>query len=72
MYAYTMMLGPNAGRSTTDVEQYIRWLSGLTVVTPEHAQRIRDVVRECEETDRIDDQPIKVAAKVRHPSEFKE
>ena len=30
------------GRRTTDVEQYIRWISALCIVPPEMAQGIRD------------------------------
>lgn len=43
---YHMLKGSHNGHSTTDVEQYIRWLSELTVVTPEHAQKLRNVVAE--------------------------
>lgn len=46
MLAYRMMMGPDAGHLTTDVEQYIRWLSSVTVVTPEHAQKLREVARQ--------------------------
>ena len=31
---------------TTDVEQYIRWLSRLIEVPPDHAQALRDAAAE--------------------------
>ncbi|KKL20948.1 hypothetical protein LCGC14_2450320 [marine sediment metagenome] len=58
MLTYRMMAGPEAGHLTTDVEQYIRWLSKLVEVTPEHAQELRNAAAEGKanaETNRVID-----------------
>ena len=41
MLKYSMLKGKHAGRTTTDVEQYIRWLSDTAIVTPETADYLR-------------------------------
>lgn len=65
MLTYRMMVGPDAGHLTTDVEQYIRWLSSVTVVTPEHAQKLREAARQAAEhveAERDLDRVVDVAA----------
>ncbi|KKN49292.1 hypothetical protein LCGC14_0643910 [marine sediment metagenome] len=42
MLTYRMMAGPHAGQMTADVEEAIRWLTEIAIVTPEHAQMMRD------------------------------
>ena len=42
MLTYHMKAGPHAGQMTADVEEAIRWLSEIAIVTPEHAQMMRD------------------------------
>ena len=55
MLTYRMMKGPHEGQTTTDVEQYLRWLSAIAIVTPELAQRERDYAGEQAKTDRVID-----------------
>ena len=60
---YTIQVGPYAGRSTTDIEQHIRWLGSITRMTPEFAQALRDVVAEVEANSAVDRVIDKAAAK---------
>jgi len=65
MLTYRMMAGPEAGHLTTDVEQYIRWLSELVEVPPEHAQALRNAAAEGKanaKSDRNVDRVIDAAA----------
>lgn len=55
MLTYHMLKGSHAGHSTTDVEQYIRWLSQITTVTPEYADKERAHDKASRDIDRVTD-----------------
>ena len=56
MLVFNIMLGPNAGRTTTDVEQYLRWMKSTLNLSDEHVQKMRDIVRESADIDRVTDE----------------
>ena len=63
MLTYRMAAGPHAGQTTTDVEECIRWLSALAIVTPEHAQMMRDAAAESKASAAVDRVIDEAAAK---------
>jgi hypothetical protein len=50
------MAGEYAGRSTTDIEQYIRWMKSSLGTSDDHDQQIRDIVSAHAEIDRVTDE----------------
>ncbi len=56
MTTFHMKAGPNRGRSTVDIEQYLRWLKELTTVSPELEQSLRDTDRTYREGDAAADE----------------